>query len=196
MRVRCLCIHGLLCAGQSTVQVVEDTCTHVRYAIKFFVSTSAFEKERGLYTDARQPLGRFLPQLHSVAERPEELLKDAHGEVLPPCIIMEKGDALDAWVQNCCEGPDSGVDQVTGIQVRLLALLRKFDVRRTCLFGYTRRNYRVLKGGQNPRFRGRCKSLLLIMSLIMFMLPDEPSENQELLTTGAVGRRLFSRKAL
>jgi hypothetical protein len=101
--------------GQSTVQLVEDTRTHSKYAIKFFVSSGAFEKERDLYLDPNQPLGQFLPQLHSIAEKPEELLLDKHGCRMPPCIVMEKGEALDTWVKQCSN--ETNLDLVTGLQV-------------------------------------------------------------------------------
>ena len=40
-------------------------------------------------------------------------LKDRHGRLLPLCIVMEKGEYLDKWVQrnNC------GMDQFTCMQV-------------------------------------------------------------------------------
>lgn len=35
------------------------------YAIKFFISNSAFESEKELYNDETSPLGKFLPQVSS-----------------------------------------------------------------------------------------------------------------------------------
>ena len=73
----------------------------------------AFRQEKGLYVDASQPLGRFLPQLHSIAEGEASGLRDASGALMPPCIIMEKGEALDVWIANSGDN----IDLFTGLQV-------------------------------------------------------------------------------
>ena len=62
--------------------------------------------------DPTQPLGRFLPQLHSIAEPPDGCLLDVFGQPMPPCIIMEKGEAMDVWVDK--SGED--MDMFTGLQ--------------------------------------------------------------------------------
>lgn len=59
-------------------------------------------------------MGRMLPQLHSIKEGSEERLRDAHGSLLPPCIVMEKGEALDVWIRSSGER----IDMFTGLQVR------------------------------------------------------------------------------
>ena len=66
-----------------------------------------------MYADPAQPLGRFLPQLYAIAEGEEAALRDAKGSSLPPCIIMEKGEALDVWIDNSGEK----IDLFTGLQV-------------------------------------------------------------------------------
>jgi hypothetical protein len=107
------CCDSVGCAaGQALVQVVEDTRTHTQFAVKFYLSLEAFEHEKALYLEPKQPLGRFLPQLHAIVE-PEMAFLDAHGHLLPPCIIMEKGEALDLWSKSTGEG----MDTVTGLQV-------------------------------------------------------------------------------
>ena len=63
--------------------------------------------------DASQPLGKFLPQLHSILEDDAVGLKDANGTQMPPCIIMEKGEALDIWI----EKSGDNMDLFAGLQV-------------------------------------------------------------------------------
>jgi hypothetical protein len=63
--------------------------------------------------DPNQPLGRFLPQMQLVAVGEECGLRDSAGKILPPCIVMEKGEALDVWVDNSGEE----MDVFTGLQV-------------------------------------------------------------------------------
>ena len=62
--------------------------------------SGAFKRERDLYLDPTQPLGRFLPQLHNILEGEECGLRDNRGGLMPPCIIMEKGEALDTWIDS------------------------------------------------------------------------------------------------
>ena len=73
----------------------------------------SFEQEKKLYVDPTQPLGRFLPQLHSIAEPPDGCLLDVFGQPMPPCIIMEKGEAMDVWVDK--SGED--MDMFTGLSL-------------------------------------------------------------------------------
>ena len=63
--------------------------------------------------DPTQPLGKFLPQLHSIAEGEASGLRDARGALMPPCIIMEKGGALDVWIENSGDA----IDLFAGLQV-------------------------------------------------------------------------------
>ena len=100
-------------AGQAVVQVVEDSRTHVQYAMKFYLSPNAFRDEKALYEDSSQPLGRFLPEVHRIVDSGSELV-DCRGTSLPPCIVMEKGESLDVWAASTGDG----LDMVTGLQVR------------------------------------------------------------------------------
>ena len=77
--------------------------------------------------DPEQPLGRFLPQLYDIAEG-EGALQDVHGSPMPPCIIMEKGEALDVWIDNSGEK----IDLFTGLQV-LCNFHCSVDFQRLCL---------------------------------------------------------------
>jgi hypothetical protein len=106
------CMSVRMHAGQAVVQTVEDKRSEVQYAVKFFVSEVAFQQERALYSDRTQPLGAFLPALHSIVESGGQGLLDAAGHPLPSCIVMEKGESLDLWT---CSG--DGIDMVTGLQV-------------------------------------------------------------------------------
>ncbi|NJR43227.1 MAG: phosphotransferase [Akkermansiaceae bacterium] len=81
--------------------------------MKFFLSHSGFVKETDLYLDSSKPLGRFLPQLHTIVDGADgNVVKDAFGRPLPPCIVMEKGEALDVWIEK-----SGSLDMFTGLQV-------------------------------------------------------------------------------
>ena len=96
------------------MQIAEDRSTRIEYAMKFFFSRPAFEHELALYMDRTQPLGAFLPEVHSIIDPLDSEFLDAAGVPLPPCIVMEKGESLDKWAASCTDG----LDMVTGLQVR------------------------------------------------------------------------------
>jgi hypothetical protein len=83
-------------------------------SIIFGMHAGAFQQEKELYDDPSQPLGRMLPQLHSIREGSEHGLRDAYRSLLPPCIVMEKGEPLDVWIRSSGER----IDIVAGLQVR------------------------------------------------------------------------------
>jgi len=103
------------CAGQAVIQFAKDRRSGLLYALKFFLSNTAFGDEVKLYTDQGNPLGHFLPQLRNVvgAVGHGAPVVDAHGQPLPPCIVMEKGESLDVWMKRNRDG----MDMVTGLQV-------------------------------------------------------------------------------
>lgn len=70
-----------------------------------------------MYLDSNQLLGAFLPQLRTIVEEssPTGLILDRFGNSLPPCIIMEKGEALDLWAKSTGDG----LDMITGLQVTI-----------------------------------------------------------------------------
>lgn len=106
--------HCGVLAGQSVVQIAEDIYTQQQYAVKFFLSQQAFEQEALLYEDPTQPLGRFLPECRAIADPTVGRgCTDKRGNLLPPCIVMEKGEALDKWAARS----EEGLDFVTGLQV-------------------------------------------------------------------------------
>lgn len=96
------------------VQIAEDVRSKQQYAVKFFLYRHAFEQEARLYEDPEQPLGHFLPECRAISD-PEKGTGcvDKHENPLPPCIVMEKGEALDKWAARS----DEGLDFVTGLQV-------------------------------------------------------------------------------
>ena len=106
-----------MCAGQAVIQFAKYHSGQM-FAIKFFLSPTTFADEAAMYTDRSSPLGFFLPQLRSIAGAPgfEAGIADAYGHPLPPCIVMEKGESLDVWMQR----NRAGVDMVTGLQVRFV----------------------------------------------------------------------------
>lgn len=57
-------------AGQAVVQIAEEKASREQFAIKLFLSRSAFQQEKGLYEDSSAPLGRFLPKLRCVSVSP------------------------------------------------------------------------------------------------------------------------------
>lgn len=104
----------LWCAGQAVVQIAAHREMRQQYAIKLFLSKQAFQQEAKLYGDPDQPLGRFLPELSCIvdSERGGDF-RDRYGGAMPPCIVMEKGEALDVWAARS----GGALDMVTGLQV-------------------------------------------------------------------------------
>ena len=100
------------------MQFAEDS-KHAEYAIKFFVDIDSFLTEATLYAacfpgichgissklaQRGQHLGplsqvaaRFLPQVEAVCDGSAGGLEDPRGRLLPPCIVMEKGESLHDW---------------------------------------------------------------------------------------------------
>lgn len=84
-------------AGKAVVQFA--TLGNVEYAMKFFVSRSAFQKEADLYANPEDPLYKFLPPMHHIIDNADGALVDAEGNPLPPCIVIERGESLDSWAR-------------------------------------------------------------------------------------------------
>eukprot|EP00892_Ulva_mutabilis_P002733 jgi/Ulvmu1/12460/UM009_0112.1 len=81
--------------GQGIVQFARGVTDGLDYALKFFVSKSAFDAEGELYRDP--VLGPLLPKIEGISGNEGGEAGDAHGTPLPPFIAMEKGEALDEW---------------------------------------------------------------------------------------------------
>lgn len=92
-------------AGQAIVQIARHHINGQEYAIKFFLSRSVYAAEAALYQHT-SPLSPFLPQLRGLEDNANGTMADAHGDALPPCIIMEKGESLDIFCQR--RKPDRG----------------------------------------------------------------------------------------
>jgi hypothetical protein len=86
------------------VQSATHVLSKVEYAIKFFVSTVAFNSENAQYQDS--PLKVFLPKARDVVSNEDGKFVDANGHPMPPCIVMEKGESLDRWLQRNRRGMD------------------------------------------------------------------------------------------
>ena len=105
---------GSMCAGQAVVQFATDIRTEREYAIKFFATRDAFIDEAALYSDSQNPLNKLLPRVREICDNVDGRVTDASGEALPPCIIMEKGEALNIWSRR----NKGGLDHMTALQVR------------------------------------------------------------------------------
>jgi hypothetical protein len=109
----------MLTAGQAVVQFAKHRINDLEYAIKFYLSHSAFQDEAKLFMNDGNPLGQFLPEVRDIVSNEDGRFVDAFGAPMPPCISMEKGESLDMWSSR----NGHGIDMITGLQVRLLVLL-------------------------------------------------------------------------
>lgn len=104
------------------MQFATHALSKVEYAIKFFVSNDAFLDEYAQYRDSASPLRAFLPRARDIVPNDDGAFVDARGHSLPPCIVMEKGESLDRWVQR----NRRVMDPFTCMQVRRLRHVTKF----------------------------------------------------------------------
>lgn len=95
------------------VQFAKDRRNDLEYAIKFYLSRSAFVDEASLYTERGNPLGQFLPEVRNIVSNEDGAFVDAFGAPMAPCIAMEKGESLDNWSARSKDG----LDMITGLQV-------------------------------------------------------------------------------
>lgn len=84
-------------AGQAVAQTIRHELSSTDYVLKAFATTAAFKAEAALYTDGEKPLGAFLPNMREILHNSRRQFRDPHGHVMPPCIVMEKGESLDCW---------------------------------------------------------------------------------------------------
>jgi hypothetical protein len=111
----------MLSAGQAVVQFAKHCINDLEYAIKFFLSHSAFQDEANLLMNDGNPLGQFLPEVRDIVSNEDGRFVDAFGAPMPPCISMEKGESLDMWSSR----NGNGMDMITGLQVGLLVVLQR-----------------------------------------------------------------------
>lgn len=104
-----------MCAGQALVQFAADASnSQVEFALKFFVRADAFRQEAVHYRDASSPFRKLLPPCRSIVANHDELFVDGHGRAMPPCIVVERGESLDMWMQRSKQG----IDPFTCMQVQ------------------------------------------------------------------------------
>jgi hypothetical protein len=88
-----------VCAGQGVVQFAQAVGSSRAFMIRFCVIPSAFNVERMLYADPA--LKGSLPKVADICPNEDGAIVDARGHPLPPCIVMERGEALDEWAIRC-----------------------------------------------------------------------------------------------
>jgi hypothetical protein len=110
-----LCGAASACAGQAVVQFAYHSVSRAEYAIKFFVSATAFKDESNQYMNKDSPLVQFFPKMHALVDNSNGDFQDAFGRSMPPCIVMERGESLDKWVLR----NKRALDMFTCMQVQL-----------------------------------------------------------------------------
>lgn len=88
---------------------VDGTGIHL-FAIKFFAARKDFQEEEEVYRSS--PLRHFMPSVVRAVANADRGLLDPFGGVLPPFIVMEKGESLQERARN------RPVDLFTAAQVR------------------------------------------------------------------------------
>jgi hypothetical protein len=96
-------------AGQAVVQFVRATTGSRDYAIKLFANGSDYKDEKNLYQQS--DLGEFMPNVAEFVDNEDGRFCDPHGNQMPPCIVMEKGETLTDRTRLC------GHDVFTIVQV-------------------------------------------------------------------------------
>jgi hypothetical protein len=70
----------------------------LEYAIKFFTSRHAYERERSMYAD--RDLRDALPPVTDIRPNEDGAVTAVDGWVFPPFIVTDRGESLDTWVRN------------------------------------------------------------------------------------------------
>ena len=88
-------------------------------AIKFFPVAAHFKAELAV---RKTPLGAFTPQIlmaHDPARSDPNRVgtRDRHGRQLPPCIVMPRGENLQAWLDR------AETDRFQAVSVRAAAIV-------------------------------------------------------------------------
>lgn len=68
------------------------------YAIKFFTSRAAYERERSMYAD--RDLRAALPPVTEIRSNEDGEVTAEGGFVFPPFIVTDRGESLDTWARN------------------------------------------------------------------------------------------------
>ena len=93
----CACNEVPAFAGQAVVQFAYGRLDRQEYALKFFLSRKAFDAEEALYRHTT--LGTFLPQVIASVPETAGSIRDPWGRALPACMVMERGESLDLWME-------------------------------------------------------------------------------------------------
>jgi hypothetical protein len=104
-------------AGQGVVQFASrpDGNPSSLYALKFFAAWRDFQEEVDVYRNS--PLRSFMPSVLHTESNENCSIRDPFGGLIPPFIVMEKGESLQERARN------RRVDVFTAAQVRLLRVL-------------------------------------------------------------------------
>lgn len=97
-------------AGQAVVQFVRAPQTNAQYAMKLFAGRAAYNAERSLF--ATDDLRDFMPPVVEFVDNEDGAFRDPFGNPMPPCFVMERGEALQERTARCAH------DFFTIIQVR------------------------------------------------------------------------------
>jgi hypothetical protein len=99
-------------AGQGVVQFARrlDGKHLSLYAIKFFASRKDYMEEVNVYRSS--PLRTFMPRVLHFESNEDRRIRDPFGGLIPPFIVMEKGESLQERARTC------HVDVFTAAQVR------------------------------------------------------------------------------
>jgi hypothetical protein len=106
-------------AGQAVTQFATDIRTEREFAIKFFATREAFLDETALYTDSQVPL----THVREICDNFDGRFTDATGKALPPCIVMEKGEALSIYSRR----NKGGLDRMTALQVLMCSCFDLYE---------------------------------------------------------------------
>lgn len=79
-------------AGQAIIQFAKRLHSREEFALKFFLHRTDYEAEAASYRSAH--LGSFMPAVERYVDNDDGMLRDAAGNPMPPCIIMERGESL------------------------------------------------------------------------------------------------------
>jgi hypothetical protein len=87
-------------AGQAVVQFARkaDSNDLSFYALKFFAAQKDYMQEVDIYRNS--PLRSFMPSVVLFEGNVDNSIRDPFGGVMPPFIVMEKGESLQERARN------------------------------------------------------------------------------------------------
>jgi hypothetical protein len=69
------------------------------YALKFFAFRKEYLQEVDIYRNS--PLRKFMPNVYLYESNEDNSIRDPFGGVMPPFIVMEKGESLQERANKC-----------------------------------------------------------------------------------------------